>query len=309
MNIVKLFRCGIRYILDSKYRFNKNASLGFYNKVPDEKFLKRTYALSMNKQLNLEEPKTYNEKLQWLKLYDRKPIYTTMVDKYEVKKYVADIIGEEYVIPTLGVWDKFEDVDFHSLPEQFVLKCTHDSGGLAICKDKSNFDIKKARKKINKSLKRNYYLANREWPYKDVKPRIIAEKYMEDTQTAELRDYKFFCFDGEAKMLFIATDRQKKGEETKFDFFDMDFNHLPFTNGHPNAAVIPQKPKCFEEMKALAEKLSANIPQVRIDFYEVDEKVYFGEITFFHWSGMKPFKPEEWDEKIGSWIKLPEKTQ
>ena len=279
------------------------------NFISDEKYLKTAYKIKFGKKLDLDNPQTFNEKIQWIKLYDRKPIYTTMVDKYEVKKYVADIIGEEYIIPTIGVWDKFEDIDFDSLPEQFVLKCTHDSGGLVICKDKKKLNLKKAKKKIKTCLKHSFFWGCREWPYKDVKPRIIAEKYMEDTETAELRDYKFFCFNGEAKMIFIATDRQKQGEETKFDFFDMDFNHLPFTNGHPNAQVLPQKPKCFDEMRTLAEKLSKDIPHVRVDFYEVDGKVYFGEMTFFHWSGMVPFDPPEWDEKIGSWIDLPPKKQ
>ena len=273
--------------------------------LPDSTFLKLKYRYRMGKRLNLKKPTTFNEKLQWLKLYDRKPEYTTMVDKYEVKKYVANKIGTEYVIPTLGIWDKFEDIDFDSLPNKFVLKCTHDSGGLCICKDKSKFDIIKAKQKINKALKRNYYCLGREWPYKNVKPRIIAEQYMEDTKTSELRDYKFFTFNGEAKILFIATDRQKKNEETKFDFFDMEFNHLPFTNGHPNAKILPQKPERFEEMRILAQKLSKDIPHLRVDFYEVDGKVYFGELTFYHWNGMVKFDPEEWDYKIGSWINLP----
>lgn len=281
---------------------------GFYKWQSDEAFLKKEFRYSMGKALNLENPQTYNEKLQWLKLYDRKTIYNTMVDKYEAKKYVADIIGEEYIIPTLGVWDKFEDIDFDKLPEQFVLKCTHDSGGLSICRDKSKFDKKKAEKKIKRSLKNDFYWSGREWPYKDVKPRIIAEQYMEDTETAELRDYKFFTFNGACKLLFVASERQSKNEETKFDFFDMEYNHLDFRNGHPNAKVWPEKPKCFDEMRALAEKLSKGIPHLRVDFYEVNGKVYFGELTFFHWSGMVPFEPEEWDKTLGDWITLPEKT-
>lgn len=239
------------------------------------------------KKLNLKAPETYTEKLQWLKLYDRRPEYVKMVDKYEVKKYVADIIGEEYIIPTLGVWDRFEDIDFDALPDQFVLKCTHDSGGLAICKDKSTFDIAAAKEKIEKSLKENYYWHSREWPYKNVNPRIIAEVYMEDETTQELRDYKFFAFDGTVKALFIASERYA-AEETKFDFFDENFNHLPFTNGHPNAKIMPEKPVTFEKMKQLAAKLSAGIPQVRVDFYEVNGKIYFGELTFAHWGGLMP---------------------
>ncbi len=277
-------------------------------KLSDEEYLSLVYKLKFGKKLDLVEPKTFNEKIQWLKLYDRKPVYTTMVDKYEAKKYVSEIIGEQYIIPSLGVWDKFEDIDFDTLPEQFVLKTTHDSGGIVICKDKKTFDKQRAKKKIEWSLNREYYYLWREWPYKNVKPRILAEAYMEDTQTSELRDYKFFCFDGEVKALFIATERQKDGEEVKFDFFDMDFNHLKLRQGHPNAAVCPEKPEKFDEMRCLAGKLSKGIPHVRVDFYEVNGKVYFGELTFSHFTGLVPFEPEEWDYTFGSWIQLPEKS-
>ena len=273
--------------------------------ISDELTVKCKYKLRMGKNLNLDNPKTYNEKLQWLKLYDRNPEYTKMVDKYEVKKYVADKIGEEYIIPTLGVWDKFEDIDFDKLPDQFVLKCTHDSGGLVICKDKSKLDINKAKKKIKSCLKNNYYWPTREWPYKDVKPRIIAEQYMVDESGYELKDYKFFCFDGKVKMLFIATDRGVEGKDTKFDFFDENFVHLPIKNGHENADKELACPEGFEKMKELAEKLSAGIPQLRVDFYNINGQIYFGETTFFHWSGMVPFEPEEWDLKFGEYIKLP----
>lgn len=270
----------------------------------DKKYLEFLWNERMNYSLNIDNPKSYNEKLQWLKLYNRKDLYTKLVDKYEVKKYVSDIIGEQYVIKTLGVWDKFEDIEFDKLPNQFVLKCTHDSGGLVICKDKSKLDLEAARKKINKSLKTDFYLLAREWPYKNVPRRIIAEEYMEDHKTKELRDYKFFCFDGLVKWLFIATDRQNR-EEPYFDFFDMEFNHLPMKHGHPNAPESPQKPVCFEEMKVLASKLSKGFPHVRVDFYEVDGHVYFGELTFFHHTGMVPFEPEEWDYRFGEMITLP----
>ena len=269
----------------------------------DAKYLKKLYKYNMKKDLNLNNPQTFNEKLQWLKLYDRKDIYTTMVDKYEVKDYVKNIIGEEYIISTIGVWDKFDDIDFDKLPNQFVLKCTHDSGGLVIVKDKNHFDKNKARKKINHCLKRNYYLNTREWPYKNVKPRIIAEKYMVDESGYELKDYKFFCFNGKCKAMFIATDRNPK-TETCFDFYDTKFKHLPFTNGHPNSSQKIKKPENFEMMIKLSEKLSKNIPQCRVDFYNINGKIYFGEITFSHWSGFKPFVPEEWDYTFGSWIKL-----
>lgn len=282
-------------------RFEKRNLL---NWIPDRTYIRYLFFLRMGKHLNLKDPKTYSEKLQWLKLYDRKPVYPEMVDKYAVKEYVKGIIGEEYIVPTYGVWDRFEDIDFDKLPESFVLKCTHDSGGLVIVRDKSEFDKNKAKQKINTCLKKNYYWHGREWPYKNVKPRIIAEKYLEDKSDQELRDYKFFAFDGKVKALFIATDRADSSTETKFDFFDENFKHLPFTNGHPNAKEIPHKPKNFETMKMLAGKLSEGIPQLRVDFYEADGKVYFGEMTFFHWSGMTPFVPEEWDYTFGSWIDL-----
>ena len=272
--------------------------------LTDRVYLKMKFPLCVGYKLNLESPKTYNEKLQWLKLYNRIPEYTKMVDKYDVKHYVAGVIGNEYIIPTLGVYNSVDEINIDSLPRQFVLKCTHDSGGVVICKDKTNFDVEKARNILRKGIKRNYYIYNREYPYKNVVPRIIAEEYKEDG-TGELRDYKFFCFDGEVKALFIASDRSKKEEETKFDFFDADFNHLPFTNGHPNAKSLPFKPEGFKEMKKLASQLSKGIPHVRVDFYDINGKVYFGEMTFFHWSGMKPFDPVEWDYTFGSWIKLP----
>ena len=295
----------VKYIRDP-WNFVKFLSRkGLWRILPDKAYLKLMYRANLHKKLNLKAPKTYNEKLQWLKLYDRQDIYTTMVDKYAVKDYVASIIGEEYIIPTLGVWDSFDEIDFDKLPDQFVLKCTHDSGGLVICTDKSGFDIKKAKEKIAKCLDTDYYIYSREWPYKNVPHRIIAEKYMVDESGTELKDYKFFCFDGEVKAMFIASDRSNPDEETKFDFFDRDFNHLPFTNGHPNANREIKKPQGFEKMVELAEKLSKGLPQARIDFYDIYGQVYFGEITFFHWSGMKPFEPEEWDYTFGSWIKLP----
>ena len=281
---------------------------GRFNWMPDKLYLKVYYLGCMGKWLDLKNPKTYNEKLQWLKLYDRKPEYTNMVDKYEAKKYVSEKIGQEYIIPSFGVWESFDEIDFDALPDQFVLKCTHDCGGMVICKDKSKLDLSAAREKIERCLKRKYYFHGREWAYKNIKPRILAEKFMEDTKTQELRDYKFFCFDGEVKALFIATDRQAEGKETKFDFFDADYNHLPLRNGHPNAEILPEKPVCFEQMKNLASKLSKGIPHLRVDFYEVDGKIYFGELTFSHWSGMVPFEPEEWDRTFGEWIVLPEAT-
>lgn len=267
--------------------------------------IKLRYLRKMGKWLDLDNPVTFNEKLQWLKAYDHNPLYTSIVDKQEVKKIIADKIGSEYIIPTLAVYERPEDIDWEKLPERFVLKCTHDSGGVVVCKEKDQLDRKKALKKLSKHYKRNYYYNKREWPYKNIKPRIIAEAYMEDRDgSGELKDYKFFCFDGVPKMLFVASDRHKK-TETKFDFFDMDFKHLPIINGHPNSDVPPQKPASFEQMKKLAAELSAGFPHVRVDLYEIDGKIYFGEMTLYHYSGTVPFEPEIWDTTMGEWLKLP----
>lgn len=272
---------------------------------PDKIYLKWYFYSRVGYKLDLNNPKTFNEKLQWLKLNNRKPEMVKMVDKVDAKEYVAKIIGEEYIIPTLGVYDSVDEIDFDKLPNQFVLKCTHDSGGIVICSDKSKLDIEAAKAKLLSGLKVNYYYQNREWPYKQVKPRIIAEQYMVDESGYELKDYKFFCFDGEVKLLFIASDRGSKTEETKFDFFDTDFNHLPFLNGHPNATKPIDRPKGFEKMKQIAARLSQGQPHLRVDLYDINGRIYFGELTFYHWSGMTPFEPKEWDYKLGEWIQLP----
>lgn len=271
-------------------------------RLNDNTFLKIKYKLNFNSDLNLNNPQTFSEKLQWLKLYDRRDIYTTMVDKYEVKKYVSDIIGKEYIIPTLGIYDSYDDIDFEKLPNKFVMKCTHDSGSIVVCKDIKTFDTAAARKILNRALKKNFYYLGREWPYKNVKPRIIIEKYMEDNETKELRDYKFFCFNGEVKFMFVATDRAI--HETKFNYYDLDFKLLPFTQHYPNDKRPIQKPINFDKMIALAEKLSKNIPHVRVDFYEINGKLYFGEFTFYHFAGFMPFEPELWDKKIGDMLDL-----
>jgi hypothetical protein len=273
----------------------------------DKVFLKLKYYTYFHRWLDFDNPKTFNEKIQWLKVYNRCSDYVNMVDKSKAKQYAAKIIGEKYMIPTLGVFETVDEIDFDKLPKQFVLKCTHDSGGIVVCKDKTTLDIAGAKKKLKAGLRTNFFWKTREWPYKQVKPRIIAEQYMEDKDTNELRDYKFFCFNGEPKIMFVATERQKEGTETKFDFFDTDYNHLDIINGHPMADVPPQKPKNFDLMLSLAMKLSQGIPHVRIDFYEVNGKVFFGEFTFSHWSGNMPFEPEEWDYQLGEWLSLPAK--
>lgn len=295
----------MKFIKDPGAVFTSLGHRELLNWIPDKTYLKIAYFVSMGKRLNLDHPQTYNEKIQWLKLNYRKPIMTQCVDKYEVRKYVADTIGEKYLIPLVGgPWDSFDEIDFDTLPDRFVLKCTHDSGGLIICRDKSKLDRMQAKKKIEACMRHEFYWGVREWPYKDLHPRIIAEAYMEDSSTNELRDYKFFCFDGIVKALFVASERQTAGVETKFDFFDADYQHLPFTNGHPNAAKVPEKPVCFEQMKVLAARISEGFPHVRVDFYEVNGRVYFGEITFYHWSGLMPFEPEAWDMTFGEWINI-----
>lgn len=281
----------------------------FAHWIPNDRwYVKTRYLLYTGQKLNLACPQTYNEKLCWQKLYDHNPLYTIMVDKFAAKDYVANIIGSQYIIPTLGCWDTPEEIDWDSLPNQFVLKTTHDSGGVIVVKDKDRLNKSKAIKKLNKCLKADNYAVTREWPYKNVRRRVIAEQYMEDVKTGELRDYKFFCFDGAVKALFVAQDRGKKGEEVKFSYFDADYNHLEISQFHEAGRSLPEKPVCFEEMKILASKLSKGIPQVRVDLYEVNGKVYFGELTFFHHGGIVPFKPDEWNYIFGSWIQLPEKT-
>lgn len=285
---------------------NSFARRGYLNNMSDKMYLSLIYRAAFGKKLNWKTPKTFNEKLQWLKIYDRNPVYNIMVDKYEAKQYAADKIESKYIVPALGgPWESFDEIDFDNLPNQFVVKTTHDCGGVVICKDKSSFDVESAKQLIERHLKRNYYLTCREWPYKDVAPRIFAEKYLSDIEFGELRDYKFFCFDGVPKLMFIASERQSKDQETKFDFYDMDFNHLPIINGHPNSTNPIVCPANFEKMKELASKLSEGIPQLRVDFYESNGDLYLGEMTFSHWGGLVPFEPAEWDEILGSWIKLP----
>lgn len=296
--------------------FNILNSRQFFKWIPDKMFLKFAYKTLVRRKLNLDNPQTFNEKLQWLKLYDRKPIYSTMVDKYDAKEYVASKIGEEHIIPTLGVWNHFDDIDFNSLPNQFVLKCTHDSGGLVICKDKSKLDKMAAKKKIEKCLKRNFYLTGREWPYKNVKPRIIAEKYMEDIgksstsekQSRDFDDYKLHSFNGEPKVILVCRDRFSELGFTE-DFFDQNWRHLDVKREkHPNSNKVISHPKELDRMLELARILSKDMSFLRSDFYTIGGKVYFGELTFFPASGVEKFVPGSFDKKIGDWIKLPEKV-
>lgn len=357
--------------------------------IPDKPYLQLMYWLNMGKKLDLKNPKTFNEKLQWLKLYNHNPAYTVMVDKVKAKEYVAKLIGEEHIIPTLGVWDDPDDIDFDALPNQFVLKCNHNSGtGMCICRDKSKLDIEKVKAELRKGLKENYFMRWREWPYKNVPRKILAEKFMVDTEQnketitkgklEELNDYKIFCFNGEPKVLFVASDRANKvcfdyydmdlkhldlkqggdnyhgevklpkhfeemkelaakisqgiphvvteltdykwfcfngepfmmyvshdnAEHATTDFFDMNYNRLPLRMKDPNSDNPPAKPKEFEEMREYAKVLSRHIPFLRVDFYVISHKVYFGELTFFHNAGFCKVKPDKWNIKLGKLVKL-----
>ena len=277
---------------------------GFFDFLSDEYYIKFFYWIKFGKKLNLKNPQTFNEKIQWLKLYDRKDIYTKMVDKYEVKKFVSGLIGEEHVVKNLGVWEKFDDIDFASLPEQFVLKCTHDSGGLVICRDKLKLDLEKAKQKINKSLNRNYFYNSREWPYKNVKPRIIAEEYLENKKGQGLRDYKFYCANGEVLCLYVSEGLEDHSTAS-ISFLNKDWSFAEFKrDDFKPFDNLPEKPEKYNEMLEISEKLSKGYKFLRVDLYEVNGKVYFSEFTFSPCSGYMPFSPKEWDEKLGKMIKL-----
>ena len=281
--------------------FESLGARGLFKGMSDEKYLKKLYKIRMGKKLDLTNPQTFNEKLQWLKIHDRKPEYTSLVDKAEVKKIVAEKIGEEYIIPTLGVYEKWEEIDFDTLPESFVIKCTHDSGGVVVVKDKRRFNKKAAEKKIKKCLKHNYYYGSREWPYKNVEPRIIIEEYIAGENGQLPCDYKFYCFNGKVRAVLVASGRDTSA---RYDYFDENFNRLPFTRGKPNSEIPPAKPEGFTLMVELAEKLSEGFMHIRIDFYNVGKVIKFGEYTFYPATGMVKFEPEEWDYKLGEFLRL-----
>lgn len=269
--------------------------------LPDEIYLKALFLENTGKQLNLEHPVGYNAKLQWLKIHDRKPEYTMMADKYEVRSYIEKTIGKEYLVNLYGVFSRFSDIDFSVLPEKFVIKCTHDSGSVVICKDKATFDVKKAEALINKALKKNYYYDTREWPYKDIKPRIVVEEFLETTNGEEIKDYKMFCFNGRVAYTQVhfdrSTDHKTNVYDREWNFVDIRFSNYPSDN---NADI--EKPSRYDEMIKVAETLSKEIPHVRVDLYYVDDKIYFGELTFFHATGMAQFDPPELDEQLGNMI-------
>lgn len=293
------------FFRDPHARLRMLARRGLLKWMSDEQFLKRMYRTHFGKSLDLKNPRTFNEKLQWLKLYDRKPLYTQMVDKYAVRRYIEEQIGGEYLIPLVGgPWNSFDEIDFDALPEQFVLKCTHDSGGLIICRDKNRLDREAARRKIMRALKRNYYASSREWPYKDVPPRIIAEKYMEVPHTSCLPVYKIMNFNGEPRL--IQSIQNDKTAQESIDYFTPEWELLELRQNFPNSAVPLEKPVCLDAMLSLAKRLNGGRPFIRTDFYEINGRVYFSEFTFYSDAGFAPFTPGEWDERLGSWITLPE---
>lgn len=285
------------------------SSIGFrlyYYCCPDKIYLNNKFREVFGRNIDWKNPTTFNEKIQWLKIYDRNPLYTKLVDKYEVRKYIAEKIGEEYLIPCLGVWERFEDINFDELPNQFVLKCTHDSNSVVICRNKASFDVENAKKKLNKHLKINFYYNVREWPYKNVKARIIAEKYMEDASSKSLTDYKFFCFSGQPQFVYCSEGLEDHST-AQISFYDFSGKELPFhRTDYEQYNNFPGFPPNYAEMTKIATILSRKIrsPFVRIDLYSINGKIYFSEITFSPCGGTLPFDPPEWDEKLGERIDL-----
>ncbi len=303
MDVLETLQKGMRYLTDATYRFDVNAMLGLYDDMSDEDFLKCMFRKKVGYELDLKNPKTYCEKLQWLKLHNRKPMYTTMVDKYEAKNYVANRIGGKYIIPTFGVWNKFDDIDFNLLPEKFVLKTTHDCGGVYICEDKTNFDYVKAKKFLNKHLSRNMFYNGREWPYKNVPPRIIAEKYLDNENERVLIDYKVLCFMG--KPYFIEVHKDRYSEKHTQDFYDLEWNKTTIQQrGMRNSSEKIPKPILLDEMLECSRILSKDMCHLRVDWYIFSGQLFFGELTFYDASGFSPFTRHEDDEWLGSLIKV-----
>lgn len=302
MKIITILK---KLFTNRKVRFIYLTKLGLTKYLTDKQFLKMKYRCSLNRKLRLESPETFNEKLQWLKLHDRQPQYTIMADKYKVREYIAETIGEEYLIPLYGVWESSDDINFDDLPDQFVLKCNHNSGlGMCICTDKLKLDIQKVRKELKKGLKENYFMTAREWPYKHIPRRIIAEEYLQSENG--IADYKIHCFNGEPKFILVCQDRFTESGLTE-DFFTCDWNHMNLQRPkYPNSVKEIKKPDNFEEMLMLARKLSQNIPFVRVDLYNIDGKIYFSELTFYPASGFEAFEPDEWDRVLGKWLTLPD---
>ena len=278
-------------------------SRNLLNWISDKTYINILFFIQFGKKVNFKNPKTFNEKLQWIKIYDRDKKYVDYVDKYEVRKYVEEKLGKEVLIPLLWVGNQANDIPFDKLPEKFIIKCNHGSHTNIICNDKNNFQYNEAILKLNKWMKKSWYWYGREWPYKEVKKKIIVEKLMEDTNTGDLKDYKFFCFNGKVELFKIDFDRFEKH---KANYYDRNCKLLNFIEMDcpPDFSKKLDIPKNIEKMINMAEKLSADIPFVRVDFYNINNKVYFGEMTFFPAAGFGILEPKSWDNKMGKMIKL-----
>lgn len=297
------FKTALRLLKTPEKMIAPLGQRGFFDWMSDEAFLKLRFRAAMGYKLDLKNPRTYNEKLQWLKLYDRNPLYPQIVDKYRVKEYVASKIGEQYIIPTLGVYDSYEEIDFDNLPRQFVLKCTHDSGSIYICRDKSHLDKERAERVLKRGLKKDPTRFAREWPYSQVPRRIIAEQYMEDESHQELKDYKIFTFSGKAALIEVDYGRFTYH---KRNLYSLDWEYIPASITYPTDPehVIP-RPEKLELMIELAETLAQKLPHVRVDFYSIGSRIYFGEMTLYHGGGFEKFEPEDWQFKLGDLLVLP----
>lgn len=291
------------FVLSKNFRFMSLHRMGVFDDMPDKEYLEKLWKAVMGYRLDLEHPTTFNEKIQWLKLYDRNPLYHTLVDKVAVKDWVAEKIGEQYIIPTLGVWNDPDDIDFDSLPNQFVLKCNHNSGkGMYICKDKTQLDVEKVKSDLREGLAQNYFLPYREWAYKGVEPLILAEKFIPSI-SGDLADYKLMVFNGEVKCLFTCTERFSD-DGLKVTFFDRNWNIMNFERTYPASKKIIQRPNSLEKMIELAEELAKGIRFVRVDFYESENKPLFGELTLYPGTGLEKFNDIKYDQMIGSWLEL-----
>ncbi len=308
MGLKKLIRCGLRYLRSSDYRFIIYSDyFGFGASIPDEAFIRRKFKAKMGYELNLENPVTFNEKLQWLKLNNRRPEYSRFADKYRVRDYVAEKIGKDYLVPLIGVWDDPDEIDFDALPDRFALKCNHNSGiGTCICHDKSKLDLKYVKKRLRYGLSKNYFYRSREWPYRDIPRKIIAEELLDDP-SGDLKDYKMMCFNGEMKCCLLCFERNEIG--ARKTFFDRQWNIMPFNRKNGDWTNDTPIPPRYDEMIKMAETLAEGFPFIRVDFYNIEGRIYFGEMTFFPNGGFEGFVPKEWDEKLGSWLTLPEKYE
>ena len=295
-----MFKHLTNWINNPEYLILSLENHGLLKFISDRKMIEYVYRVQLHKRLNLDNPVTFNEKIQWLKLHDRKRDYTTMADKLAAKEYVANIIGAEYIVPTLAVWENASDINIEELPAKFVLKVNHDSGGVMICKDKSSIDLKEIRKFFRKKLRHNLFYGGREWPYKDIEPRVFAERFLENEGVDTLVVYKFFCFNGKPELIQVIQD-DKTTSET-IDYFDIEWNLLPFKQNHPNSISHLDKPQLLGEMINLTRKLMIDIPFIRVDWYIEGDRVFFSEFTFYSDNGFAPFYPDEWDEKLGDMI-------